>query len=151
VRPRLLFVIPIAAVLLPLLANHAQQPKLSYFKGKVVPLGEIAKKEGHKLDADAAPHWLVLVTEGGKVHPLFKDAGSRMLFQDTKLRDRPLRLTGRLLPGSEILQVINVHSYLDGKLHEVYYWCDICTIRGYEAGNCDCCGGPVERKEVAAP
>ena len=49
---------------------------------------------------------------------------------------------------SDILQVINVHSYKDGKLHEVYYWCDVCTIRGYEAGICDCCGGPVERREV---
>ncbi len=41
-----------------------------------------------------------------------------------------MRLTGRLIPGSTLLQVVNVHSYVKGKLHEVYYWCDICTIRG---------------------
>ena len=58
-------------------------------------------------------------------------------------------IEGFELPGSGILQVINVHSYVGGKLHEVYYWCDICTIRGYEAGICDCCGDKLEFREVA--
>jgi hypothetical protein len=43
-----------------------------------------------------------------------------------------------------------VHSYKDGKLHDVYYWCDICSIRGSELHACDCCGGPMELREVPA-
>ena len=92
--------------------------------------------------------WLALVTDEGKIYPLVKDAGSRMFFKDAKLLNRPMRLTGCLVPGSTLLQVVNVHSYVNGRLHEVYYWCDICTIRGYEAGICDCCGGPMEFREV---
>lgn len=122
--------------------------KTEYFNGKVVPLVDVLAKEGAKLDADAAPHWLALVTDDGKVYPLVKDAGGRMFFKDAKLLKRPMRITGRLVPGTPFLQAINVHSYVNGKLHEVYYWCDICTIRGYEAGICDCCGGPMDFRET---
>jgi hypothetical protein len=121
--------------------------KLDYYKGEVIPFAEYLKKLGSKIDADAAPAWMVLVADDGKAYPLLKDTGSRMFFQDPALLRRPMRLTGRLVPGTGVLQVINVHSYKNGKLHGVYYWCDICSIRGYEAGICDCCGGPVERRE----
>jgi|SRR4051794_5645112 len=131
--------------------DSASTKKIDYFKGRVVPFAEHLAKQGAKLDADAGPAWMVLVADDGKVYPLLKDASSRMFFQDAQLLHRPMRLTGRLVPGSGVLQVINVHSYKDGKLHEVYYWCDICTIRSYEAGICDCCGGPVERREVPVP
>jgi hypothetical protein len=121
---------------------------LQYFTGKVVPLAELLVKRDAKLDADAEPYWMALQTDDGKILPLVKDAGSRMFFKDAKLLKRPMRLTGKLIPGSQLLQVINVHSVVNGKLHDVYYWCDICTIKGYEAGKCDCCGAPMEFREV---
>jgi len=121
---------------------------LQYFTGKVVPLAELLVKRDAKLDADAEPYWMALQTDDGKILPLVKDAGSRMFFKDAKLLKRPMRLTGKLIPSSQLLQVINVHSIVNGKLHDVYYWCDICTIKGYEAGKCDCCGAPMEFREV---
>ncbi len=130
-------------------ADDAKTPlKTEFFIGKVAPLADILDKHGTKLDADAAPYSLALVTEAGKIYPLVKDAGARMFYKDASLLNRPMRLTGRLIPNSTLLQVVNVHSYRKGKLHEVYYWCDICAIRGYEAGICDCCGGPMELREV---
>jgi hypothetical protein len=138
--------------LIPLYAGRAGSTKADdknqQFKGAIVPLSPLLAKSEIKLDADAAPYWLALKADDGKLYSLVKDAGARMFFKDAKLLNRPMRLTGKLLPGSQLLQVVNVHSYIDGKLHEVYYWCDICTIRGYEAGICDCCGGPMERREV---
>jgi hypothetical protein len=150
---RLALLAVLSLALLPvLLARAAQTPfKTQYYKGKVVPLAKLLQKQGVKLDQDAAPAWLALVTDEGKIYPLVKDDGSRMFFKDARLLERPMRLTGRLVPGSELLQVVNVHSYKDGKLHEVYYWCDICSIRGYELHACDCCGGPMELHEDPAP
>jgi hypothetical protein len=122
--------------------------KREYYRGKVVPLAEIAEKGGAKLDADAAPYWLALVNDDGKIYPLLKDDGSRMFFKDTRLLNRPMRLTGRLLPGSQLLQVVEVHSYNQkNELQEVYYWCDICSIKRYEKKLCDCCGAPMELRE----
>jgi hypothetical protein len=133
-----------------LLAGGRPAPlKNQFFKGKVVPLAGLLEKQGVKLDQDAAPHWLALAGEDGKVYPLIKDDGSRMFFKDARLLNRPMRLTARLLPASGLLQVVDVHSYKGGKLHEVYYWCDICSIRGSELHKCDCCGGPMELREPA--
>lgn len=119
-----------------------------YLKGRVVPLAGIVEKFGSKLDPDAAPQWLALAGDDGKIYPLIKDDGARMFFKDTRLLNRPVRLTGRLLPGSQLLQVVEVHSYLDGALQEVYYWCDVCAIKRFERKICDCCGGPMELRET---
>ena len=111
-------------------------------------LSQTADQTIVKLDADADPYSLALQCEDGKVYLLLKDPGSRMFFKDAKLLNRPMRLTGRLVANGALSQVVNVHSYVGGKVHEAYYWCDICIIRGYEAGICDCCGGPMEFREA---
>jgi hypothetical protein len=134
------------AALSPLLAGPGADKNQNY-KGKVAPLAAVLDKQGVKLDADAAPYWLALVTEDGKTYPLVKDDGSRMFFKDERLLKRSMQLTGRLLPNSNLLQVVTVHSYVKGELHEVYYWCDICSIRRNEKKICDCCGGPMELRE----
>lgn len=124
-------------------ADRPSTPKTADYKGKVVPLAELVAKAGSRLDPDAAPYWLALIGEDGKVYPLVKDSGSRMFYKDPALLKRPMRLTGTLLPGSQMLRVTAVHSYIKGELHEVYYWCDICSIRRSEKNVCECCGGPM--------
>ncbi len=47
-----------------------------------MPLADILKKQGVKLDADAAPYSLALVTDDNKIYPLVKDDGGRMFFKD---------------------------------------------------------------------
>ncbi|HWG44691.1 MAG TPA: hypothetical protein VN688_18090 [Gemmataceae bacterium] len=128
-------------------SKRTRASKTEYYKGKVVPLADLVAKAGSRLDPDAAPHWLALVGDDGKIYPLVKDSGSRMFFKDAALLKRPMRLTGRLLPGSQLLRVTAVHSYIKGELHEVYYWCDICSIRRSEKNLCECCGGPMELHE----
>ena len=54
----------------------------------MVPIADLVEKSGSRLDADAAPHWLALVTDAGKVYPLVKDAGDTLLW-----RFPPRRLT----------------------------------------------------------
>ncbi|HLN31420.1 MAG TPA: hypothetical protein VK395_27005 [Gemmataceae bacterium] len=122
--------------------------KTEYYKGKVVSLADALEKFGSHLDPDAVPHWLALVADDGKTYPLIKDEGARMFFKDDRLLNRPMRLTGRILPGSQLLQVVEVHSYVKGELHELYYWCDVCSIKRFEKKKCDCCGGPMELREV---
>jgi hypothetical protein len=124
-------------------AGDAKGAKNAHFVGKVVPLSEVRAKVGATPDATHA-----LVADNGRIYPLVKDAGAGMFAKDKRLLNRPMRLTARLDPKSQMLQVINVHSLKDGKLHEVYYWCDICTIKGFENTICDCCGAPMDFREV---
>jgi hypothetical protein len=140
----------LAFALSPLLAAQPQNPKdkNQFFKGNVVPLEKLLAKQNVKLDPDAAPYAMILQTEDGKVHPLVKDGGSRMFFKDARLLNRPMSLTARPVANGAFLQVVNVQSFVKGQLCDVYYWCDICTIRSYENGPCACCLAPVELREV---
>ena len=132
------------------LAGAAPQklPPLENYTGKVKPLAEMVAQIGSKLDSDAAQHWFALVTEDGKIYPLVKDTGARMFFADKRLLDRPMRVRARLLPGTQLMQVLEVHSLIKGMPHEIYYWCDICTIRRNEKMFCECCGAMMDLKEV---
>src|SRR5262245_25901261 len=78
----------------PFTSPKPEDVKPRYFEGKVVPLDDVVAKSGTKLDADAAPYWLALVTDDGKVYPLVKDGGSRLFFRDKALLNRPMRLWG---------------------------------------------------------
>jgi hypothetical protein len=131
-------------------AAEPEKPKTETYRGQVVPLADILKKERIDLDPDARPHSLALLTDDGKVYPLVKDEGARLFFRDARLLKRPMTIQGRLVAGRSLLQVLQVQSLKDGKPHEVYYWCEICAIRRNsldEKGICDCCGGPMELKE----
>jgi hypothetical protein len=129
----------------PLLAGAGPTPS-RHFSGKVVSLAEVVAAAGGRLDADAAGT-LVLDGEDAKVYLLVKDAGSRLFFKDKTLLGRPMRLTGRLLAGSQILQVTAVHSVVKGEVCEMFYWCDVCSIRRGEKNICECCGGPMVLRE----
>jgi hypothetical protein len=127
------------------------RPKVETFQGKVVSLADVLKKQGIELDADAGKHWLALATEDRKTYPLVKDAGARLFFRDPRLLNRPMRIQGRLVASGTLLQVLQVHSLKDGKPHEVFYWCDVCSIKRQslaEKNVCECCGGPMELREV---
>jgi len=115
--------------------------------GQVVPLADLLAKFGARLDPEAVPQWLALVTKDDGVYPLIRDDGSRMFFKDKRLLKRPMRLTGRLYPGTHLLQVVAVHSFVKGQLCEVYYWCDTCRIKRYDKKACECCGGPMALRE----
>ncbi len=142
---RVLVLLACAASLAPLFAADAKKEELPVveLKGQVVPLADLVAKTGSKLDADAEPASLVLVADDGKVYTLVKDGGARLFFKDKALLNRPMNLTGRLLPGSQILVVASAHSIVKGQLCEIYYWCDICSIKRGEKMTCECCGGPM--------
>ena len=146
-RSGIIAALAVAPILMGVTQGAQKADKLETFFGKVVSLADHLGKAGIKLDADASPYWLALITEDNKVYPLIKDTGARMFFKDNRLLNRPMRLTGKLIPGTAMLQVINVHSVKNGEIHEVFYWCDICTIRTSELDICDCCGGPMELRE----
>src|SRR5262249_6046872 len=148
-RRRLSLCAALALALSPVVfaGGRPEPAKTEYFKGKVVPLAGLLEKFVLRLDADAAPHWLALVTDDGKTYPLIQYEGSRMFFKDAQLLNRPMRLTARPFQDTHLLQVLEVHSYVKGELREVYYWCDICSIKRYEKKICDCCGGPMVLKE----
>jgi hypothetical protein len=132
--------------LAPLLAaGPAPLPKVETFTGKVEALADRVARAGGRVDNDATSS-LVLTTEDGTSYLLVKDGGSRLFFKDKALLGRPMRVSGKLLAGS-LLQVSLVRSIVRGEVCEVYYWCDVCSIKRSEKMICECCGGPMVLRE----
>lgn len=70
------------------------------------------------------------------------------LFVDARLRGRDLILHGRQFAGTGVCEVTSYEGVRDGKPVELYYWCEVCSIKGANPGPCACCQGPVELKEA---
>jgi hypothetical protein len=114
-------------------------------EGKVVPLANALKKLGAKPDADSAG--VAFVTADGIVYTLVKDDVSRLLFLDKQLHKRDVRLTGKRLPGTQILKVEKVQTVKAGKVFDVDYWCENCQLAYPQPGKCMCCGSETELRE----
>lgn len=89
-----------------------------------------------------------LRTESGEIYTLISNRMSSALFLDTNLQAKTLVLGGRVLPATRTFEVTrNLRSIRDGKVHELYYYCDICSIPGSDPGPCMCCREPVHLVE----
>jgi hypothetical protein len=87
-------------------------------------------------------------TEQGAVYLLVSNHMSSALFLDTNLLGKTLVLKGRESPETNSFEVTgNLRSSRGGKIHELYYYCDICSIEGIDPGPCMCCRDPVHLVE----
>ncbi len=92
-----------------------------------------------------------LKTERGVVYAVVSNHMSSALFIDTNFLGKTLVLKGRQLPNAKSFEVTgNWRSFRGGKIHKLYYYCDICAIEGIDPGPCMCCRDPVHLIEEPA-
>ena len=72
------------------------------------------------------------------------------IFLDPRVRARELQITGRL-HGKDRLEIIKVKSIVGGRLHDLYYFCEVCNITAYVPGPCPCCRKELELRETPLP
>jgi hypothetical protein len=115
--------------------------------GKVICLAE----ELHRLYQTDLPtnhqHLYGLKTKEETLYTLLRTKNSEALFADPRVREKDLILKGRLFPKSHVFEAITLHSVRNGIVHDLYYWCDICSIQTIAPEPCPCCHGPVELVE----
>jgi hypothetical protein len=75
---------------------------------------------------------------------------SERFWLDKRMRDRDLIISGRLFPDSKVIEVSDVQRRLDGKVYDVFYWCELCAIKAVTDDACVCCQGEVELRERPA-
>lgn len=103
---------------------------------------KVVELEGRVLPVRGSTN-LQFRTDSGKFKLLYTREG-RALFADTNLHAKVLLLKGRVRPKEKAFEVTgNLHSIRDGKVYEVYYYCDICAVAASGPGPCVCCREPV--------
>lgn len=117
------------------------------FRGKVVPYREaLQRRAGIALVGDWANGLLALETATGLL-PILPTEGARIFYHDPRNLGRPMQVVARTYTDTPGLVVVGVHSLKGDQLHEVYYWCEVCSIRMLYLKDCDCCQGPLELRE----
>ena len=112
----------------------AEEPPAAKFEllklpGKVVFLGEVlAERDGIDTVPEARQRVLAVETAAGQFVPLVEDVRGRAFRADERLRDREFVLLVRRYESHPMAQVIRMFEPRDGALHELDYWCDICSI-----------------------
>jgi hypothetical protein len=102
---------------------------------------EILKLQGHVAPTPGPGTNLVFRTDSGSSYSLKRTPASEALFVDTNLWPKHLLLGGKLLDNS--FEVIgNLRSVKNGQVHELFYYCDVCSIATSAPGLCACCREP---------
>ena len=82
-----------------------------------------------------------------RYYTILKTAASKALFEDSRYGDETLVLYGRVFVGSAILDVTRCRWIRKGRLYDLFYWCEVCSITSVDPGACACCQGDVEFRE----
>jgi hypothetical protein len=143
------------AVSFPALAQDKTKPsgeaQTVSLRGRVICLTEELQKPYQVTpDCDARGHVYTLKTAEGKLYPFLPVDTAAAIWTDERFRQRDLQITARTFPNTDFIEVIRLQSWRDGKLHNLYYFCDVCYISSHKPGPCECCQEPYEFRETPA-
>ncbi len=117
-------------------------------RGRVVCLAE----EMHAIYNTHLPtnheHLYGFKTTEGQFYTILRTKLSEAIFVDQRVRDRELILSVRVIPKSNVIDVVTIKSVKDGVVHDLHYYCFICAIRTVDPAICLCCQEEVEFMEV---
>jgi hypothetical protein len=120
-------------------------------RGRIVCLTEEFEKLYQATpDCDNRGHVYTLKTADGKLYPLLPVDTAAAVWMDERFRQRELQVTGRIFPQGSFIEVFRLQSWRTGKLHDLYYFCDVCMISTHKPGPCECCQDPVQFRETPA-
>ena len=151
-RPAILFIIaliclpPVLSLAASAQDNHTDHPALVVLRGHVTCLDAQGRKLDSLFGCNDATRFAILDKEGA-LRPVSPSDPNAAIFTDIRVRQRELQVTAKL-NDKQLLEIIHVQSIRDGKLYDIYYFCEICNIRTYAPGLCPCCRNELEFRET---
>jgi len=120
-------------------------------RGRVICHTEELQKSYQVIpDCDTRGHVYALKAGDGKLYPFLPVDTAAAVWLDELYRRRDLQVTARLFSPTNFIEAIKFQSWRDGRLHDLYYYCDVCSITTHKPGPCECCQDPVQFRETPA-
>ena len=138
---------PLFAASLSPIGFQKSEPALVVVLGRAVCLDSTGREGDSFFGCDDANHSFGFASKAGKLYKFLPGDAMTAMFTDIRVRQRELQVTARLHSGSR-LEVIKVQSVKEGKLYDIFYYCDVCNIKSYAPGLCSCCRNELEFKET---
>ncbi|MSU62174.1 MAG: hypothetical protein EXS31_07240 [Pedosphaera sp.] len=120
---------------------------LRWLRGRIVSAPS-SKSDGqnHTTSQDRQPQWAFRMADG-KTYRVLRTQLSESIFLDGRLREKELILKALPVERDSAIEVRVIHSMKEGVEHELYYYCDICSIKSASPEICACCREPVRLVE----
>jgi hypothetical protein len=83
-----------------------------------------------------------LQTEEGRLVPLSGDEETKSVLNDERLQNMEFEVIGKFDGETFVIDPIHTAAVFvlqSGHRKRVTYWCDVCAIRTYTPGLCQCC------------
>lgn len=120
-------------------------------EGEAVSLADGVRRDfGLELASEAWDEVVAFRTKDRRLIPIAPTASGLVFYRDPDVRNRPVRVEARVFDGLDALEIVDRFLLVDGQPYELYYWCSVCSIRMHHLQQCECCQGPVERREHPA-
>ncbi len=132
-------------------AQESAAPREVELEGKLVCLPERMHELYDVPLASGHEHIYGFETADGAFLTLLRTKFSEALFADEEVRKKRLLLKGRVFPKSQVFEVTRIRSVKDNVVHDLFYYCTVCSIESVAPGICSCCQEPVELKEKPLP
>ena len=143
----LLLVMPLSSLAARRQSETTDKYRLTVIQGRAVCLDASGRPNESLFGCDDPSARFALVDRNAKLHNFALTDTSTAIFTDGRVRQRELQVTARLDSKSQ-LEIIRVQSIKEGKLYNLYYFCEICNITAYAPGPCPCCGNELEFRET---
>lgn len=130
-------------------SGPAEPPGLVVLRGHIVCLDGAGKPRDGLFGCSGPNVRYALTDTDGKRHDFSAIDASTAIFSDLRVRQRELQVTAKTTDKLQ-LEIIRVQSLREGKLYDLYYFCEICNIRAYAPGLCPCCRNEMEFFETPA-
>jgi hypothetical protein len=120
---------------------------LTVIRGRAVCLDATGREADPLFGCNEATHRFGFAGKDGRLYKFSAADTMTAMFSDPRVRQRELQLTARLRAADQ-LEVIKVQSIKEGKLYDIFYYCDVCSIKAYAPGLCPCCRNELEFRET---
>ncbi len=120
---------------------------LAVIRGRAVCLDAAGRVADALFGCDGASQRFGLAGKDGRLYKFSTADTMTAMFSDPRVRQRELQLTARLRAGDQ-LEVIKVQSIKEGKLYDIFYFCEVCNIKAYAPVLCPCCRNELEFRET---
>lgn len=128
----------------------ANSTKEIVVRGRILCLDDSGQNQIAETDCGKPKTRFGLKTVEEKIYLFSPDDAMIGMFFDPAVRQKDLQIKGRLHPNN-VIEIIKIHSIHEGKLYDIFYYCDVCAITSYEFGLCYCCQQPTDLRETPAP
>ena len=127
-------------------ADHAHNITV---RGYVACLDANARRLAPDSDCNKGAEFYQLMTAENRRYGFVPGDALVTMFTESRVRKMELQVKGVLHDQGRI-ELTRVQARRDGKLYDIFYYCEVCEITAYGPGPCFCCYGPFEFRERLA-